>query len=427
MDSTPKQGTSSSGPSGARGNGAAHPAGDIDDDVFVLGDEDVVPEPRRGIQANAFGALADRGDVGVLVETTMQARLDELAKETAPVKVSGFFPRLVRLLFGPSGRRERLNATDQARAAIREATSLTKEATKFVAAGNKLNGQRIRRANTREYYDLAREKIAAETSAARVKRARSEAEIYEMETRPDKEAEIRRRVEETTTALKREADELVQRARTEAAAEIKALKQDAATVLRALERDRDDEIVKVRNAGLELMAAMQRLEADRQHAVGRVTEMDQRIAELKEQAIQAAWVAEEQRQRAERLQAEVHRLTAEIERLSAPAQLREETCANARVRTELAKADAEIAKYRAEAKQGQRKEASSVADGYATKVRKRWRQVQRRQRVRDELRRKANQALAKTAAQFGEDSEEYRNQANMFDELQLEIEEEERS
>ena len=424
MNSTPKRGASSSGPSAARGNGAAHPAGDIDDDVFVLGDEDVVPEPRRGIQANAFGALADRGDVGVLVETTMQARLDELAKETAPVKVSGFFPRLVRLLFGPSGKRERLNATDQARAAIREATSLTKEATKFVAAGNKLNGQRIRRANTREYYDLAREKIAAETSAARVQRARSEAEIYEMETRPQKEAEIHRRVEETTAALKREAEDLVQRARDEAAAEIKALKQDAATVLRALERDRDDEIVKVRNAGLELMAAMQRLEADRQHAVGRVTEMEQRIAELKEQAIQAAWVAEEQRQRAERLQAEVHRLTAEIERLNAPAHLREETFANARVRTELAKADAEIAKYRAEAKQGQRKEVSSGADGYATKVRKRWRQAQRRQRVLDEFRREASQALAKTAAQFGEDSEEYRNQANTFDALQQEFEEE---
>lgn len=425
MNSTPKRGASSSGPSATRGNGAAHPAGDIDDDEFVLGDDDVVPEPRRGIQANAFGALADHGDVGVLVETTMQARLDELAKETAPVKVSGLFPRLVRLLFGPSGKRERLNATDQARAAIREATSLTKEATKFVAAGNKLNGQRIKRANTREYYDLAREKIAADTSAARVQRARSEAEIHELETRPDKEAEISRRVEETTTALKREADALVQRARTEAAAEIKALKQDAATVLRALERDRDDEIVKVRNTGLELMAAMQRLEADRQHAVGRVTEMEQRIAELKEQAIQAAWVAEEQRQRAERLQAEVHRLTAEIERLNAPAHLREETCANARVRAELAKADAEIAKYRAEAKQGQRKEVSSGAGGYATKVRKRWRQAQRRQRVLDEFRREASQALAKTAAQFGEDSEEYRNQANMFDALHQEFEEEE--
>lgn len=427
MNSTPKGGASSSGPSAARGNGAAHPAGDVDDDVFVLGDEDVVPEPRRGIQANAFGALADRGDVGVLVETTMQARLDELAKETAPVKVSGFFPRLVRLLFGPSGKRERLNATEQARAAIREATSLTKEATKFVAAGNKLNGQRIKRANTREYYDLARENIAADTSAARVRRARSEAEIYEMETRPEKEAEIRRRVEETTADLKREADELVQRAREEAAASINTLKEDAATVLRALERDRDEEIANMRNAGLELMTAVQRLEAERQNAVGRVTEMEQRIADTKEQAVEAAWVAEDQRKRAERLQAEVLRLTAEIERLQAPAMMREEALSNARMRADLAKADAEIAKYRAETKQGQREQASPGTDGYATKVRKRWRQVQRRQRVRDELRREANQALAKTAAQFGEDSEEYRNQANMFDELQLEIEEEERS
>lgn len=107
--------------------------------------------------------------------------------------------------------------------------------------------------------------------------------------------------------------------------------------------------------------------------------------------------------------------------------MREEVLSNARLRAELAKADANIAKSRAEAKQVQRGEASLGTDGYAAKVRKRWRQVQRRQRVLDEFRREADQELAKTAAQFGEDSEEYRNQANMFDDLQLEIKEEERS
>jgi hypothetical protein len=287
---------------------------------------------------------------------------------------------------------------ERAETALREATRLTLHATSHVEANNSLNRRRMILANSRATFKLEKEKIETEVLSYRVKQAAYEAQIRDLELQ---------------SSVKKAAD-----------VEIAAVKQGAAEAIRLVQDEAASEQQRIEEMGRQLLLRVQAADSAREHALGRVAELERRVHAATLQAEKAQQAARDHARRAEALAAEVRRLEDDLQRLRLrdPARAREEQRAHAEFQTDLARLKAEAAGHRAKAKQSNER-TLTPAEQLARRARERMRDAKNRKRVMERLRREANEILAQTAARHGEGSDEYLGEQAMFDELQQEFEE----
>lgn len=361
---------------------------------------DVVEEP--SLHADSFDALIGEADPRSALRALARARLPELQHERG-----GLLRYLFTAIFG-GGRR---STTQQLRALLRDLSSVNDEATRFITSANRVDEARLRTTS-------APLTVAAEEEKTRLKiaRFRSKRAAYEVPS------PTRHPSPPTKPSPPSPASPSPQPPRPDA-----VHLADLEAALRLIAKENREAIdLAVTPIKTALDDHQRTLNPRIDAALATLGDVVARVAALE------AWThtASESQQiivaRLEEGAAESAVLAEQVEALQSPAVLRarqrEQELADADHQVELARKRAEVSAHQATARRHRERPKTPIEE-FAQRAREQLRTATSKRRTLDKIRREIDERLRQTAERHGEDSDAYKLERDMYDDLTTDLEE----